>query len=58
MKYQSRYLTSQDLKEVSTNYLRYVIKNTDNDKFRDMAQNELIERTTTTFFDGNKHIKI
>jgi len=54
----SEYLTSQDLKEVSTNYLRYVIKNTDNDEFRDMAQNELIERTTTTFFDGNKHIKI
>ena len=58
MKYQSRDLTSQDLKEVSTNYLRYVIKNTDNDNLREMAQNELIERTTTTFFDGTKHIKI
>ena len=54
----SEYLTSQDLKEVSTNYLRYVIENTDNDKFRDMAKNELIERTTKTFFDGTKHIKI
>ena len=54
----SEYLTSQDLKEVGTNYLRYVIKNTDNDNFREMAKKELIERTTTTFFDGTKHIKI
>ena len=54
----SEYLTSQDLKEVSTNYLRYVIENTDNDNFKEKCIKELIERTTTTFFDGNKHIKI
>ena len=54
----SEYLTSQDLKEVSTNYIRSVIKNTDNDNLREMAKKELIERTTSTFFDGTKHIKI
>ena len=27
-------------------------------KLREMAKKELIERTTTTFFDGTKHIKI
>ena len=54
----SEYLTSQDLKEVGTNYLRYVIENTDNDNFRELAIKELKERTTSTFFDGTKHIKI
>ena len=54
----SEYLTSQDLKEVGTNYLRYVIENTDNDNFREKCIKELEVRTTTTFFDGNKHIKI
>ena len=54
----SEYLTSQDLKEVSTNYLRYVIKNTDNDNFKEKCIKELKERTTSSFFDGTKHIKI
>ena len=54
----SEYLTSQDLKEVSTNYIRSVIKNTDNDNLREMAKKELEVRTTSTFFDGTKHIKI
>ena len=35
-KMKSEYLTSQDLKEVGTNYLRYVIKNTDNDNFKEI----------------------
>ncbi len=50
--------TSQDLREMGTNFLRYIIKETDDDKLREMAKKELIERTTTTFFDGTKHIKI
>ena len=54
----SEYLTSQDLKEVSTNYIRYVIENTDNDNFKEKCIKELKERTTSTFFDGTKHIEI
>ena len=54
----SEYLTSQDLKEVSTNYIRSVIDNPDDNIFREMAIKELMERTTTTFFDGTNHIKI
>ena len=54
----SEYLTSQDLKEVSTNYIRYVIKNTDDDNFREKCIKEIERRSTSTFFDGNKHIKI
>ena len=51
-------LTSQDLKEVSINYLRYVVKNGDDKEMILKCLKEIKRRTTATFFDGNKHIKI
>tara|TARA_R100000995_G_scaffold79322_1_gene50338 strand:+ start:470 stop:652 length:183 start_codon:yes stop_codon:yes gene_type:complete len=51
-------LTKKDLKEVSINYLRYVLKNSDDNKLIKCCTNEIKLRTTSTFFDGNKHIKI
>ena len=50
--------TKQDLKEIGTNFLNYLIKKTDNDNLRELCKQELIERSTTTFFDGTKHMEI
>ena len=51
-------LTKQDLKEVSTNYLKSVIKNTDDEQLKNNCLEEIKERTTPTFFNGSKHIKL
>ena len=51
-------LTKQDLKEVSTNYLKSVIKNTDNEQLKNNCLQEIKERTTPTFFNGSEHIKL
>ena len=51
-------LTDQDLKEVSINYLRYVVKNSDDNQLIIRCLKEIQIRTTTTFFDGSKHIKV
>jgi hypothetical protein len=50
-------LTNQDLKEVSINYLRFVVKNSDDNQLIIRCLKEIKLRTTTTFFDGSKHIK-
>ncbi len=50
--------TKQDLKEIGTNFLNYIIKETDDNNLKEMCKQELIERGTTTFFDGTKHIKL
>ena len=54
----SQPLTSQDLKEVSINYLRYVSKNSNDNQLIIKCLKEIKRRTTLTFFDGSKHIEI
>ena len=51
-------LTKQDLKEVSTNYLKSVIKNTDDEQLKNNCLQEIKERTKTTFFNGSEHIEL
>ena len=51
-------LTKQDLKEVSTNYLKSVIKNTDDEQLKNNWLQEIKERTKTTFFNGSEHIEL
>ena len=51
-------LTKQDLKEVSTNYLKSVIKNTDDEQLKNNCLQEIKERTKTTFFNGFEHIDL
>ena len=55
---ESRPLTKQDLKEVSINYLKSVIKNTDDNELKINCKKEIIKRSTTRFFDGSKFIEI
>ena len=42
----SKPLTKQDLKEVSTNYLKFVIKNTDDKQLINNCKLEIKRRTT------------
>ena len=51
-------LTKQDLKEVSLNYLKSVIKNTDDEQLKNNCLQEIKERTTPTFFNGSEHIEL
>ena len=51
-------LTKQDLKEVSLNYLKSVIKNTDDEQLKNNCLQEIKEGTTPTFFNGSKHIEL
>ena len=51
-------LSDQDLKEVSINYLKSVIKNSNDNQIIIKCLKEIKLRTTSTFFDGSKHIEI
>lgn len=51
-------LTNQDLKEVSINYLKSIVKNSDDNQLIIKCLKEIKRRTTSTFFDGSKHIEI
>ena len=56
--YKIKSLTKQDLKEVSLNYLKSVIKNTDDEQLKNNCLQEIKERTKTTFFNGSEHIEL
>ena len=56
MKYKIEPLTLQDIRELSSNYLRFVIREGQADpKIHSMIEEELIKRQQTTFFDGKNH---
>jgi hypothetical protein len=59
MKYQTTAITPGELKELSSNYLRQLIKDqAAGDDFLAQVAQELYDRSKCTFFDGTKHIEV
>ena len=59
MQYRTQAITASDMKELSSNYLRQLIKDqVAGDDFLAQVAQELYDRSKTTFFDGTKHIEV